>query len=317
MQVFLGAVLFAIPNMTRQELLFAVPVPPDFRQSPAGRHALAMFRMTVTAAVLVGIALLLLSPIRIINVAVEAVTVGTVLCTLIAFYWQYRALTPFAVTIVGRRQAALTTAPDRLPWFAWLGACPFVIIGIAALYLYLNWDRIPARFPVHWSVNSPDRWADRTIKGVYGTLLFAAWLSAYGLIVALASWYGSRRSRSRPVMFGCIIAINSVVAGIFALNAVQPVLGISDWVINLGMIGAIVAIVIVVVNKMKELGEGPDPTPQECWKAGVIYFNPNDAVLFVERRGGLGYTLNFANRWSWVLLLGLVGVIALGGFTVG
>jgi uncharacterized membrane protein len=32
--------------------------------------------------------------------------------------------------------------------------------------------------------------------------------------------------------------------------------------------------------------------------------------LFVEKRDGLGYTLNFANRGSWMLLLGLALVIA-------
>lgn len=42
----------------------------------------------------------------------------------------------------------------------------------------------------------------------------------------------------------------------------------------------------------------------------MIYFNPNDAVLFVEKRDGVGYTFNFANRWSWVLLASLAFVIA-------
>ena len=37
--VFIGVLVFATPNMSRRELLFAVPVPPDFRQSRAGQHA--------------------------------------------------------------------------------------------------------------------------------------------------------------------------------------------------------------------------------------------------------------------------------------
>jgi uncharacterized membrane protein len=102
----------------------------------------------------------------------------------------------------------------------------------------------------------------------------------------------------------------------FASTALQPVLDIPTWAIVLGMMGAIIAIIIVVVKKMNEPGEGPDPTPQDCWKAGVIYYNPNDAVLFVERREGLGYTFNFANRWSWVLLAGLLLVIASAGLVV-
>ena len=84
-----------------------------------------------------------------------------------------------------------------------------------------------------------------------------------------------------------------------------------------GIMSAIIAIVIVMVNKMSEPGEGPDPTPLACWKGGVIYYNPNDAALFVERREGLGYTFNFANRWSWVLLAGLVLVMASAVFVTG
>jgi uncharacterized membrane protein len=53
-----------------------------------------------------------------------------------------------------------------------------------------------------------------------------------------------------------------------------------------------------------------DPTPNECWKAGLFYYNPNDAALFVEKREGYGYTFNFANPWSWTLLSSLALVIA-------
>jgi uncharacterized membrane protein len=102
----------------------------------------------------------------------------------------------------------------------------------------------------------------------------------------------------------------------FALIAVDPVLHIPFWAMMLGIMGAIIAIAIVVVSKMNEPGEGPDPTPQECWKAGIIYYNPNDAVLFVEKREGVGYTFNFANGWSWVLMAGLLLVLASAAFIV-
>jgi uncharacterized membrane protein len=316
MHVLVGALLLAIPNMSRRTLLFAVPVPQNFRQGPTGRHAIAMFRLVVAVAVLAGIGVFFLSPARLMNAVLPAVNVGTVICALLAFYWQYRALTPFAVEVAGQREAAITTVPERLPWFVWLGAGPFAMIGAAALYLYLNWDRIPARFPVHWGFEGPDRWANRTVKGVYGTLLFAAELSVYLLIMALASWYGARRSRSRQVMLGAIVAINNVVGCMFALIAVDPVLHIPFWAMMLGIMGAIIAIAIVVVSKMNEPGEGPDPTPQECWKAGIIYYNPNDAVLFVEKREGVGYTFNFANGWSWVLMAGLLLVLASAAFII-
>jgi len=310
MHIFLGAVLLAIPNMTRREILFAVPVPPDFRQRAAGRHAINMFRLVVAAIVLVGIGALLLSPPQLIDTVQTVVIAGTLICAFLAYYWQYRTVTPYAVEIPRQRTASLTTAPDRLPWFVWLGGCPLAVLGAAALYLYFNWDRIPERYPVHWGFEGPNRWANRTIKGVYGELAFAAELCALLLILGIAAWYGARRSGSRPVILGGIIAIEFVMGCMFAVVAVQPVLGIPVWTIMLGTVAAIIPIIVVMASKMRQLREPLDPTPRECWKAGVIYYNPNDPVLFVEKRGGLGYTFNFGNRWSWVLIAGLAVVVA-------
>jgi uncharacterized membrane protein len=64
-----------------------------------------------------------------------------------------------------------------------------------------------------------------------------------------------------------------------------------------------------MARAIAEPGYALDPTPNGCWKAGMIYYNPNDLALFVEKRAGLGYTFNFGNRWSWVLALGLVLVV--------
>ena len=45
-----------------------------------------------------------------------------------------------------------------------------------------------------------------------------------------------------------------------------------------------------------------DGTPDAGWKGGFLYYNPNDPALLVERRMGIGWTLNLANRWSWLIL---------------
>jgi uncharacterized membrane protein len=45
------------------------------------------------------------------------------------------------------------------------------------------------------------------------------------------------------------------------------------------------------------------------WKLGGIYFNPHDPSLFVEKRMGVGWTLNFARPMSWFLLLGILAVV--------
>jgi len=51
--------------------------------------------------------------------------------------------------------------------------------------------------------------------------------------------------------------------------------------------------------------------PDNCWKWGIFYVNPDDAAVFVRKRNGLGYTLNFGNRWSWAIVALIVFAIAL------
>jgi|SRR5579859_6068880 len=47
------------------------------------------------------------------------------------------------------------------------------------------------------------------------------------------------------------------------------------------------------------------------WVAGVLYVNPNDPHLLVERRSGLGKTFNFAHPAAWWITGGLFGLLAL------
>ena len=58
--------------------------------------------------------------------------------------------------------------------------------------------------------------------------------------------------------------------------------------------------VFSVVAAMK--AQPGQATPDRCWRGGIFYVNPEDPSLFVSKRIGIGYTLNFGNPWSWVIL---------------
>ena len=185
-----------------------------------------------------------------------------------------------------------------------------VILAAAALFLHSNWDRIPVRFPVHWGIDgNADRWSERTTHGVYGPLWFGAELCVWMLIIALAGWFGARRSHFRPVVFGGLIATEYLIGLLFAVIAINPVVHFPMWIVVLGPLLFLAPILILMARKLGEPGDPVEPTPNECWKAGFIYYNPKDAALFVEKRSGIGYTFNFGNGWSWILMLGLALVV--------
>ncbi len=306
--LFVGAVIFAIPNMTRRGILFAVPVAGEFRETETARRSIASFRALVGCVVLAGACGLLLAPETAVGPLAVAAPLVILLAGVLGFYCQNRSLKRFSVQQSLRpREAHLIDGGDRLPWFSWLGAGPFAIIASVSVFLKLNWENIPSRFPVHWdAAGQPNRWSERTAHGVYGPLLFAVELCVWLLIMAMAGWFGARRSRFRRIMLGAMVAVENMLGLVFAGISAAPLLHIPMWVLVFGPMLFIIPMLIIMARSISEPSEiATEATPNECWKGSVIYYNPDDAALFVEKRTGLGYTFNFGNRWSWALILGL------------
>lgn len=46
------------------------------------------------------------------------------------------------------------------------------------------------------------------------------------------------------------------------------------------------------------------------WKFFVFYYNPDNPRLFVTKRSGLPFTLNFAKTTPWILLSGILAAAA-------
>ena len=47
------------------------------------------------------------------------------------------------------------------------------------------------------------------------------------------------------------------------------------------------------------------------WVLGMFYFNPSDPSIFVEKRSGIGQTLNFGRPAAWIVIAGIVLFIIL------
>jgi uncharacterized membrane protein len=50
---------------------------------------------------------------------------------------------------------------------------------------------------------------------------------------------------------------------------------------------------------------------RESWYLGIFYFNPEDSRIFLPKRTGLGFTLNFARPASIVLFFGILLLLIL------
>ena len=53
----------------------------------------------------------------------------------------------------------------------------------------------------------------------------------------------------------------------------------------------------------------------EHYKWGIFYFNPDDTRTIVPKRAQwMGWTLNFANFWSYVILASFIAIVLLIGY---
>ena len=152
-------------------------------------------------------------------------------------------------------------------------------------------------------------------------MLFGAVISA-GMWLTANTLLRSARviDRARPVLVlhdfahrvGLfLLLVEFFLAVVFSCVGLLPLTGTMPVMIATILMLPAVFILIVWLNKGRthadRTGETNsaavgDGTPDECWKFGMLYFNPDDAALWVERRVGVGYTMNFAHVSAWIIM---------------
>lgn len=194
-----------------------------------------------------------------------------------------------------------------LPRWVLLALVPFAGLAGCAIYLRVHWNEIPARFPIHWGMHGPNGWSGKTFLGVYAPLIFGAGLMALLLALGMVGYYGSSRSPQGMTILKVFVAVSWMLGLIFAGVGLLPLgFPVMALVAGVPLLG-IGLLAFLAFSASGAAGIEADNTPGECWSLGGIYYNPEDPALFVPKRLGWGYTLNFAHGLSWVILGGLLG----------
>jgi uncharacterized membrane protein len=329
--VLLAWLFWMLPKWSRPGINFAVTVPPEFRESPEGRQILGRYRVQVILHLLIAAALIVAGMALQQSAALIVGIVWLAFGPLVAFLMARERVTPHAVKPSMVREAVLAPRAAHLPggWLLQLG--PFAVLAAAAIYLHLHWSEIPDRFPVHWGIDGrPNGWSVRTPAGVYGPLLFGLSIIAGMALLTYGILRHTRVQRTPgsgsvhidfPHQVGYfLVAVEFFLAACMSAAALLPLTGNPGIVLVLILVVLLLAAIFPLAHWMNKnrapFADGHvhdlagDGTLDEHWRMGVIYFNPQDPALFVEKRFGIGYTLNFGHASSW-LILALVVVLPL------
>ena len=256
-----------------------------------------------------------------------------------AFQGARRQVLPHGVDPGSVQEAEVLRRRVELPGGWTLQAGPFAALAGAALYLRSRWAELPERFPIHWGFDGrPNGWANRNSAGVFGPLIIAAVIAAGMVLVA---WLRQRQARTagdahapaaaerrfRRAMLWAMLAseyllvLVSIWVSLLPLAAAAPggTAGpprIAPFVALILIFVVAVTIILARIGHRARLEATRDGvakqqpggaplgrrSPESCWKAGIFYVNPDDPAIFVEKRFGIGYTLNFGHPLSWLIL---------------
>lgn len=233
-----------------------------------------------------------------------------------------------AVALIGFEEAP---APPSLAWN--VVYVPIVLITLAiGLALYPSTpDLVPTHFDFAGNVN---QWTPKGPALIAFPLLFEAFMAACFIF---SHWMTIRSKKDidpvRPAIsayaYGafaraeCILLLvgGSVLTAVLGIVMILMMTEILSMLVTMVLIivatlifvGATIVVSVVYGQSgsrlVKRLEENSDiiADSDEHWKAGIFYWNNDDASLILPKRFGVGWTMNWARPAAWLIV---------GGFTL-
>ena len=335
---FIGIIIFLLgtewllPNFLRPDNLFGVTVAPDTRAQPAGRALIRNWRLVVSVVGLVAIGGILSALWLLPTMAAFFVQTGILLLVVAAELVQiaifHQRAQAFAVPASGTVRATSLSPQPRGPLIT-------LVVGSAATgphrgdccLLATQYANAPAIIPIHWDLDGhANGFATKSIGSFFQLVWtqIGLWVLLTAIIATLRmTRIGNNANASQRHHAGCPgtfhlcdqdgrhrhygISSDHHHGECCAGSSPFPglVAGPSLGLVLLALVGAMVIFVDGRVGERPRARHAQitgDGTPDSKWIWGIFYYNPNDPALFVERRIGLGTTVNFGHPASWLIL---------------
>ena len=354
--LLVGGIMFIIPLITRKGLLFGVYVGEQFAAGDDARRLVRQWYLgclaIVVACLVVGLGISLAGHPVAGNLTSLALLLLAVLGFYLRMYYTARRLAPPAAA----RQAESSVAPLEAgePKGAAvakvaLGIC--IVAGLATVaYSMVSYEAMPDHVPTHFGISgAADGWSEKSVVSVMlaptMNLVLCPFLALMALLTARAkrsvrggtgghsleaqnAFRGATANLlSGTALFTCALMTYLSVQSIRVGLGEIPSLGSGVWWITGGMLVFLLGGGIWIIARygqggaLMEQGSADAPltngiADNSHWVWGVFYVNKNDPSIMVEKRFGVGYTINFGNRWAVLLMVAFL-VLILGLSLVG
>ncbi|KGT39015.1 DUF5808 domain-containing protein [Weizmannia sp. CD-2023] len=257
------------------------------------------------------------------------------------FHRKMKAIKKTRNWAAGKKQAIIVDPKFRSQKLIFSNAWFLIHASVTAATFLMTWlcyGRIPDRIAMHYDFNgTPTDWVEKSYRTVFELptvqlflLILFIWLNT--MIARSKQQLNAERpeaSLEQNVRFRRRWSAFMIITGLlmillfFAIQLSFIVPIPIAW-LSYGGMGAVLLIVVGAVLLSVTTGQGGSRIrvgngavqgrfqydDDAYWKLGVFYFNRNDPSLWVEKRFGSGWTLNFAHPAGWIIL-GLIILIPL------
>lgn len=347
LSLFCTGILSFLPYMARRTECFSIAIP----EKEYCNQQLRLFRKRYAAAnVIAGILIFAVSVFlyaqsESMRIFVSFIILLQYFIAFLIYQYYRRQVKKFKESsawkddIISTITIDLSNEKKGYPSSAWLIVYAVIIAGTILLG-FLFYSRMPARVPMHYDANGiPNGYARKSYVLLFAFPLVQLFLASVFSISFFVVKSRRRRidpsneeeslrrqnvfriSRGRFFLIGGTLmllmfaAIQMTFLGI--LNAAAAEIATLVVVIVMLLYSVFLAVKIGqggsrVKCQKPSAGKLSMKDSDEYWKFGVLYWNPNDPAIFVEKRWGMGYTLNLARPAAYVIVAALVlGILAL------
>ena len=354
--LLVGGIMLVIPLITRKGLLFGVYVGEEFAAGDAARALVRRWYVgcltLMGVCLVVGLGISMAGHPVAGNLTATALLLLAASGLYLRIYYAARRMTPpSAARQADSAVAALEVGEPKGAALAKIALGICILAGLATVvYSMVSYEAMPERVPTHFGLSGEaDAWTDKSVVSVMLAPTMNLVLSLFLALIALLTTRAKRSVRggtggrsveaqnafrgamanllSGTALFTCALMTDLSVQSIRVGLGEIPSLGTEIWWITGGMIVFLLGGLIWLMAKhgqggaLMEQGSAEAPltngiADNSHWVWGVFYVNKNDPSIMVEKRFGVGYTINFGNRWA-VLLMVTFLVLILGLTVVG
>ncbi|MFI5609261.1 DUF1648 domain-containing protein [Amycolatopsis sp. NPDC051903] len=343
---------WVMPSVVKPTVPFGVRVPETRVHDPLIVEQRRIYRWWVGAAgttlVLTGLVLSVLVQKVLVPVLVLVALLGVVAPGYVRARAVIRSAKDREDWYQGLRQTVSADTSRAVgPRFPWLWALPaFAVLVATAVIGVVRYPDLPATLALHFdAAGVPDRTAAKSVGSAFTLVFVQAGITVLFLGIASATpRFRPDLNPSRPrssaeqhrrfansmtrvlLLFGACVNVSMLVASLQVWSgpasvALVPILapvvvgaaGLLVFAVRAGQGGNRLATPGTQDEPRRDAVERDD---DRFWKGGLVYVNRADRAVFVPKRFGIGWTLNFGNPVALGAFAFLLAVVIVVPFAV-